>query len=134
MDSLIAHATEILILLFLIITFLQSGIDKVFDWTGNLNWLKGHFADTPLHAIVPVLLSVLLLVEMSAGVLCALGIYQLVIIGKSTLALYGAIVSCAALLMLLFGQRLAKDYDGAKTVAVYFIPAVFLVFLLQSQL
>jgi hypothetical protein len=33
--------------------------------------------------------------------------------------------------MLLFGQRMAKDYDGAKTIAVYFIPAVFLVYLLQ---
>jgi len=35
------------------------------------------------------------------------------------------------LLMLLFGQRVAKDYDGARTIAIYFIPAVILVFLLQ---
>jgi len=27
----------------------------------------------------------------------------------------------------LFGQRLAKDYDGARTIVIYFIPAVMLV-------
>jgi uncharacterized membrane protein YphA (DoxX/SURF4 family) len=132
MDYLLNHATEILLLLFLIITFLQSGIDKVFNWTGNLSWLKEHFSDTPLKNMVPLLLGTVLLSEMLAGTLCALGIYQLVIMGKTSMALYGAIMSCIALLMLLFGQRLAKDYDGAKTIAVYFIPAVFLVFLLQS--
>jgi uncharacterized membrane protein YphA (DoxX/SURF4 family) len=132
MDYLLNHATEILLLLFLIITFLQSGIDKVFNWTGNLSWLKEHFSDTPLKNMVPLLLGTVLLSEMLAGTLCALGIYQLVIMGKTSMALYGAIMSCIALLMLLFGQRLAKDYDGAKTIAVYFIPAVYLVFLLQS--
>ncbi|HMB62805.1 MAG TPA: DoxX family membrane protein [Eudoraea sp.] len=130
MSNLLSHATEILLLLFLIITFLQSGIDKVFDWTGNLSWLKGHFEDTPLQNIVPILLGVVMLAEMAAGTLCAVGLYQLIIMGKATIALYGAIISCVALLMLLFGQRMAKDYEGAKTVAVYFIPAIFLVFIL----
>lgn len=132
MNYLLNNATEILLLVFLIITFLQSGIDKVFDWTGNLSWLKGHFEDTPLQNMVPFLLGTILLAEMIAGTLCAVGIYQIIIMGKSTIALYGAIVSCVALLMLLFGQRMAKDYEGAKTIAVYFIPAIFLVFLLQS--
>ena len=26
------------------ILFIQSGLDKVFDWIGNVEWLKGHFA------------------------------------------------------------------------------------------
>ncbi len=131
MNSILTHITEILLLLFLIITFLQSGIDKVFDWNGNLIWLKQHFADTPLKDLVPVLLGVILLAEMASGTLCAIGIYQLLMMGEKSLALYGAILSCTTLLMLLFGQRMAKDYDGAKTIAVYFIPAIFLVFLLQ---
>lgn len=131
MNYILNNATEILLLLFLIITFLQSGIDKVFDWNGNLSWLKGHFENTPLQNLVPLLLSIILIAEMVAGTLCAIGIYQLVIMGKTTFALYGAIMSCVALLMLLFGQRMAKDYEGAKTIAVYFVPAIFLVFLLQ---
>jgi hypothetical protein len=33
---------------FLAILFLQSGIDKVVDRRGNLEWLNGHFAKSPL--------------------------------------------------------------------------------------
>lgn len=132
MERILGNATEILLLLFLIITFLQSGIDKVFDWKGNLSWLKGHFADTPFKNMVPILLGTVLFFEVIAGTLCTLGIYQIVIMGENTIALYGAIISCVSLLMLLFGQRMAKDYEGAKTIAVYFVPAIFLVFLLQA--
>ncbi|WP_396636231.1 DoxX family protein [Maribacter sp. R77961] len=131
MKSLLDHTAEILLLLFLIITFLQSGIDKIIDWKGNLSWLKGHFAETPLNNMVPLLLGTVLLTEIVAGILCFVGIIQIAMRGNTTMALYGAIVSCLALLMLLFGQRIAKDYEGARTIAVYFIPAIFLVFLLQ---
>ena len=132
MESILAHATEILLLLFLIITFLQSALDKVFEWESNLSWLKSHFSDTLFKNTVPFLLAILLVMEMLAGILCAVGMYQIVVMDSSSIALYGAIVSCIALLMLLFGQRIAKDYEGAKTIAVYFIPAIFLVFILQS--
>jgi hypothetical protein len=33
--------------------------------------------------------------------------------------------------LLLFGQRLAKDYDGARTIVIYFIPAVMAVYWLE---
>ncbi|MBU2974910.1 DoxX family protein [Zobellia sp. B3R18] len=132
MDTFLNSATEILILIFLIIVFVQSSIDKVFDWKGNLNWLTEHFTGTPLASLVPVLLLTLVLVEMAAGILCAVGLYQILIVGESTIALYGGILSCASLLMLMFGQRMAKDYEGAKTIAVYFMPAIFLVYMLQK--
>jgi len=132
MEHLSNNATEILLLLFLVITFVQSGLDKILDWGGNLSWLKGHFAESPLKNLVPLLLGIILIVEMITGILCAIGIYQLASLGESALAFYGAILACVALLMLLFGQRMAKDYDGARTIAIYFIPAIFLVFLLQS--
>ena len=35
MELIQKNATEILLLLFLIVTFLQSGVDKVTDWKGN---------------------------------------------------------------------------------------------------
>ncbi len=132
MEPLLTNATEILILLFLIITFLQSGYDKIADWNGNVSWLKGHFAETPLKNIVPAMVAIILITEIIAGVLCILGIYQLCSDGVSIMAMYGAILSCLVLLMLLFGQRVAKDYDGARTIAIYFMPAIFLVFLLQG--
>jgi hypothetical protein len=35
--------------------------------------------------------------------------------------------------MLLFGQRVAKDYDGARTIVIYLVPAVLLVFFLEMS-
>jgi uncharacterized membrane protein YphA (DoxX/SURF4 family) len=132
MKNILDHATEILLLLFLIITFLQSGFDKISDWNGNVSWLKEHFSKTPLKNIVPLMVGIILIVEVVAGVLCLAGMYQLISTGDTLFAFYGAILSCITLLMLLFGQRVAKDYEGAKTIAVYFIPSILLVFLLQS--
>tara|TARA_R110002074_G_scaffold178220_5_gene341793 strand:+ start:16686 stop:17084 length:399 start_codon:yes stop_codon:yes gene_type:complete len=132
MNNILDHATEILLLLFLIITFLQSGSDKISDWNGNVSWLKEHFSKTPFKNIVPLMVGIILIAEVVAGVLCLAGMYQLISTGDTLFAFYGAILSCITLLMLLFGQRVAKDYEGAKTIAVYFIPSILLVFLLQS--
>lgn len=132
MKLLLHNITEILLLLFLVITFIQSGLDKLTDWSGNLSWLKGHFEKTPLKNVVPLLLGIILVLEVVVGILCFMGIYQFATIGESEFAFYGAILSCIVLLMLLFGQRVAKDYDGARTIVIYLMPTIFLVYLLQS--
>jgi len=131
MEHLYEHITEILLLIFLAIVFIQSGLDKIFDWKGNLSWLTGHFSKTFLGKAIPLSLGFLLIVEMVSGVLCLVGVYEMIFMESSVFAFYGAVLSCVALLMLLFGQRLAKDYEGAKTIVIYFMPAVFLVFLLH---
>jgi uncharacterized membrane protein YphA (DoxX/SURF4 family) len=131
MEAIIQNVTVLLLLLFLVITFLQSGIDKMIDWKGNLEWLKGHFSKTPFKNIVPLILFIVLVMEVLAGLFSAIGFVQILISGENVFALFGAVLACISLLMLLFGQRMAKDYEGAKTIVIYFIPAVFLVFLLQ---
>tara|TARA_R110002020_G_scaffold122487_7_gene278051 strand:+ start:66074 stop:66475 length:402 start_codon:yes stop_codon:yes gene_type:complete len=132
MHHILTNATELLLLLFLIITFLQSGLDKLMDWKGNLAWLKGHFAKSPLRDMVPVLLGIVLIMEMLVSIFCVVGLYLFLEHGKNDMALYGGMLACVCLLMLLFGQRMAKDYEGAKTIAIYFVPAILLVFLLQE--
>jgi len=132
MNHLLGNATEILLLLFLMIVFLQSSIDKIVDWKGNLSFLKAHFAKTPMKNMTPFLLAVITVSELATGILCTLGLIQIIALEKNTLAFYGAILACISLLMLLLGQRLAKDYAGAQTIAIYFVPAIFLVFLLQG--
>ena len=123
--------TEILILLFLIVTFLQSGIDKVSDWKGNLSFIRGHFKDSPLKNSVPILLAVILVMELLAGALMFVGIFHLSTTGNHNIALIGVELSAVTLIFLLIGQRLAKDYAGAMTLAVYFIIAVLGVYLLN---
>ncbi|MBT8308545.1 MAG: DoxX family protein [Maribacter sp.] len=132
MEHVLNNATEILLLLFVVITFFQSGLDKLVDWSGNLSWLKGHFAESPLKNVVPILLGIILVTEIISALLCAIGIYQFIALGESNMAFYGSLLSCVTLLMLLFGQRMAKDYDGARTIVIYFVPVIFLVFLLQA--
>ncbi len=132
MENITQHISALLLLLFVIITFLQSGVDKIIDWKGNLDWLKGHFSKTPFKNLVPVLLFTVLVMEVMAGVLSTIGFVQILLQGESSFAFAGSVLACLSLLMLLFGQRIAKDYVGAKTIVIYLIPAVFLVFLLQN--
>lgn len=121
------NTASILVLIFLAITFVQSGYDKISDWNGNVAWLKEHFSQTFIKNHVPQALTVLLAIEVVAGVLCAAGTFQLMTNGDRQLGYYGAILSCVSLLLMLFGQRIAKDFDGARTIAIYFIPAVLAV-------
>jgi len=132
MELIKIHATEILVLLFLIVTFLQSGIDKVTDWNGNLSFIKEHFKNSPLKNMVPLLLAIILVIELVAGAFMFVGIFNLITTGAKELALLGVQLSALTLIFLLIGQRLAKDYAGAMTLAVYFIITIFGMFLLNS--
>jgi uncharacterized membrane protein YphA (DoxX/SURF4 family) len=132
MSFLSNYPAEILILVFLIVTFLQSGIDKLTDWNGNLSFIKGHFKGSPLKNMVPLLLATILFLEIIGGVLMSIGVYQLITSEAKEIALIGVEVSAIVLIFLLIGQRLAKDYAGAMTLAVYFIITVFGVFLLNN--
>ncbi len=119
------HIVSITILLFLLITFLQSGIDKALDWKGNLTWLKGHFAKTFMAKMVPMLLAIILIIEVVTAIFCIMGIYHLIVDNHTYFAVWAMFLACITLLMLLFGQRVAKDYQGAPTITCYFIVAVF---------
>ena len=125
------NAASILILALLAVTFIQSGYDKIMDWRGNVAWLKEHFAKTNLKNKVPLALFHILVLELISGILCVVGGIQLLVNNGRTFGLYGGIFSCITLTMLLFGQRLAKDYDGARTIVIYFIPAVMVVYWLS---
>ena len=62
------------VLAFFSIVFLQSGLDKIIDYKGNLSFLKGLFkAFFPAPLITLALISVTIL-EVIAGVLCLIGI------------------------------------------------------------
>ena len=125
------NTASILVLVFLAVTFIQSAYDKVFEWKGNVEWLKGHFVNTILENNVPLALGIILILELAAGILSLVGCTELFINGGRTFGFYGAVISCITLIFLLLGQRLAKDYDGARTIVIYFIPAVLVVFWLN---
>ena len=125
------NIASILLLIFLALTFIQSAYEKLFYWQENVDWLKEHFAKTRLKNLVNPSLVLLVLFELISGVLCIVGIIELIVNNGRTFGFYGAIFSSITLLMMLFGQRLAKDYDGARTIVIYFIPAILAVYWLN---
>jgi len=131
----LAEATylmQLFIAAFLAILFLQSGIDKIIDRRGNLEWLKGHFAKSPLAGVVPALVTVITILELAAGVLSGIGCLAVIFLRNSTVAFYGAIISAVAIIALFFGQRMAKDYAGAAVLVPYFLVALVGIYLLAQ--
>lgn len=127
------YLLQLLVSAFLAILFLQSGIDKVVDRQGNLQWLSGHFSKSPLAGMVPLLLSVLTIIELSAGVLSAVGFLMLLVAHNPTIAFYGALASAGAILCLFFGQRMAKEYAGAAVLVSYFLLTLVAIYLLGPK-
>ena len=117
---------------FLAILFLQSGIDKVVDRRGNFEWLKGHFAKSPLAGIVPALLICITILEVAAGALSAIGCLLIILLKDSTIAFYGAVISAVAIIALFFGQRMTKDYAGAAVLVPYFLLTLVAIYLLAQ--
>lgn len=109
---------------FFAIAFLQSALDKVVDTKGNLEYLTGHFASSPLRGLVQPMFWAITILEALAGVLCGLGALCLLVGLGTGLALWGLGVSIISLLCLFFGQRLAKDYGGAVVIASYYAVAI----------
>ena len=62
--------------------------------------------------------------ELAAGAVSALGVVEVLIYKTYCLSFAGTILSAAALVMLFFGQRIAKDYAGAGGLVPYFILAI----------
>ena len=124
---------QVLVSAFLAILFLQSGIDKVVDRRGNLDWLKGHFAKSPLAGLVPLMVAAITILELAAGALSAIGCVLIILRHDSALAFYGAAVSAISIVALFFGQRMAKDYAGAATLVPYFLLALSALYLLAQS-
>ena len=124
-------SAQILCLAFLAILFLQSGLDKVFDYKGNLGYFKSHFANSPLKSTVGLLMPVITLLETAAGLTSAVGLVTLLLNGDTSIGLLGAQLSGISIVSLFFGQRIAKDYAGAATLVSYFVLVILSIYLLS---
>lgn len=114
---------------FLAILFLQSGMDKVLDWKGNLAYQVQYFSKTPLALGVPGMLGLLTVLELAAGGLSAAGVIAVLAHRGTTLAFLGAALSTGTFLCLFLGQRIAKDYSAAAGMAPYFLVGLAAMFL-----
>jgi len=128
------YVAELIILAFLAIVFLESSIDKITNWKGNIKWMKPHFSKTILKNKVRFSLGIILFFEITTGILAILSILSILINQNTKIALITAVIASVCLLFLLLGQRLAKDYDGARTIVIYLIPTLFLIYLISINI
>ena len=117
----IIHILQVLIALFLGVAMTQSGFDKIIDWKGNKSFLIVHFSKTFLSRFITPLLLVVLILELAGGIICFIGEGEVFIYNNNQLIKVGLIIIAIDLISLFFGQRLAKDYDGAAVLVNYFI-------------
>jgi hypothetical protein len=110
---------QLFVSLSLAILFLQSGIDKVLDYSGNLEWLRGHFAKTPVARYIGPLLAVLAAMETFSGLTCLFGFLHMLAGGPALIAAYGVCCCMGTFVALFAGQRIAKDYAGAAALIPY---------------
>lgn len=117
----IIQIVQILIGTFLGVAMVQSGVDKITDWKGNHSWLVSHFSNSFLAPFVTPMLGTVTALETVGGLLLLFGAGNGLINGDTYYVLCGLLIIAINILALFFGQRIAKDYEGAAVLVNYFI-------------
>jgi hypothetical protein len=125
-DEILKNLPALFTALTTAILFIQSGLDKAFDWSGNLSFLKDHFSKTLFAGTVPMMLGTLTILEIATGSLAAAGIIYFLAAGSLAVIFYAAVLGTATITALFLGQRVAKDYPGAAVLVPYFILLIIL--------
>ena len=128
-ELLIKNLPALLAAIFTAVLFIQSGLDKVLDWKGNLDFITGHFSKTFLAPTVPIMFATITLMEVTTGVLSAVGAVYFLVTGSTVVIFYAGILGALSITALFFGQRVAKDYPGAAVLVPYFLLMLAQVFL-----
>ena len=110
---------------FLGIVMSQSGFDKIFNWEGELDFITGKFANTPLASFSTFGLIQVTILEILSGLLSLFGSFMVLFYNDYSYAIMGLILSAASLAILMLGQRISKDYEGAAVLVPYYILTVF---------
>jgi hypothetical protein len=105
---------------FMAILFLQSGLNKLLDYNGNLSYFTDYFKNSSLRSVVSLMMPIITVLEVAAGILSAYGVVAL-FSGNEIWAFWGLITSALSIICLFFGQRMAKDYGAASGMTGYFI-------------
>lgn len=111
-------------LLFLVAVLGQSGLDKVFNYRGNLQYFQEQFKTSPLSGMVGALFPAILLMEVGTAILSLAGLLVLLNSADGRIGAYACTLGCLNFIALIFGQRMAKDYAGAAGIVPYLAVAL----------
>ena len=123
----------LLIVLFLIVTFGISLIEKLANLKETISYISEIFKTSFIRNFVKPLIAILMLLEVLTLFFLVVGIFQLYFQNEKEMALLGIVFSCFSIIYMLIGQRIAKDYPGATSLTIYFILSIFGIYILNSQ-
>ena len=115
---------------FFLITYIFSVFEKLVAWEETKTYYKQHF----LNSILPqrlVKTSIVMVVIFEVVTLISLltGFYNLIVFDSLHILTFALQCSCVVLLVLLIGQRIAKDYAGSTSLSIYFLLNTFCLYL-----
>lgn len=116
--------------LFVCITYTFSFFEKCFDYSNTKQWLENHFQKSIIKKYVSLGLNILLLAECITMLLSFYALYSLFFYKDLGAVFLMNIANIFCLFLMLIGQRFAKDFDGARTIVIYFIPSLLAIFFL----
>ena len=130
---LLQYSGPIIILFFLLITYIISAYEKINGWKTTKIAFKKMYAKTFVaKAIVPLLVAILA-GEVVIVTFAALAIFDILTLQNFRYANYAFIASSILCLFLLIGLRLIEDYQGASRIGIYFTISIFGMYWVQSM-
>ena len=107
--------------LFIGIVMAQSGLDKIFNWEGELEFITEKFSKTALSNFSIIGLIQVTILETLSGLLSLFGSIMVLFYGDESYGIIGLILAAISFCILMTGQRISKDYDGAASLVPYFL-------------
>ena len=102
--------------LFIGIIMTQSGLDKIFNWEGELEFITEKFSKTALSNFSIMGLIQVTILETLSGLLSLFGSIMVLFYDDESYGIIGLILAAGSLSILMAGQRISKDYDGAASL------------------
>ena len=129
MENLSQNTAGILILVFLTFNFGVSLFEKIFDWKRSISYFDKTFHKTRLKNFIKPLVAIMTLFEFLNFIVLSAGLYLFIVSGEKTIAFIACTAASFTSLYILGGQRVAKKYSATNALSIYFVIAVFGVFL-----
>ncbi|HJM17682.1 MAG TPA: DoxX family protein [Candidatus Poseidoniia archaeon] len=126
------HIIASFISVFIGIVMTQSGFDKIFNWEGELDFITEKFAKTPLANFSAFGLIQVTIFEVLSGLASLLGAIRVLFYDDESYGIIGLILAAISLSILMLGQRISKDYEGAAVLVPYFLLTMFGLFIYSS--
>ena len=107
--------------LFVGIIMTQSGLDKIFNWESELEFMTEKFSKTILANLSTIGLIQVTILETLSGLLSLLGAAMTLFYGDKSYGIVGLLLAAGSFCILMAGQRISKDYDCSAALVPYFI-------------